>query len=102
MSIQYRQGDVLLVKVQWLPPGAVQERNLERVVLAQGEATGHAHAIASASAVAFSNGGDRYVKALPGAMLVHEEHGAIDLEPGLYRVIRQREYSGWSPAYVND
>ncbi len=27
------------------------------------------------------------------AQLVHEEHATIDLAPGTYQVIRQREYS---------
>ena len=38
-----------------------------------------------------------FVKAKKGAKIVHEEHGTIELEPGLYEVIRQREYDPNAP-----
>lgn len=43
---QFRQGDVLLVRVSNLPAKAtVRARENGRVILAHGEVTGHAHAI---------------------------------------------------------
>ncbi len=105
MGIQYRQGDVLLVKMELaaLPTGAVaQEGNDGRIVLAYGEVTGHAHAIDSAYAKMYQWNGDRLIEVKPGGRLVHEEHNPIDLEPGYYKVIQQREYEPGSFRTVVD
>jgi len=102
MATQYRQGDVLLVKVD---PAGVEKTRLVpreggRIILAYGEVTGHAHAIDAALAELFE-AGDRglYLKIDAACRLTHEEHAAIDLDKGLYRVVRQREYTGvdWRP-----
>jgi hypothetical protein len=64
------------------------------VVLAEGEATGHAHAIADPGALLFEGDGEeRFLELVEAAMLTHEEHETIVLPPGAYRVIRQREYT---------
>ena len=96
----YRQGDILIVPTtedfhgQEVPPD-----NQGRVVLAIGEATGHAHAIHSNKAKLFRSGvgsEERMflkVDGLQAVNLVHEEHAPISLNPGRYCVIRQREYS---------
>lgn len=104
MGKQYRQGDVLLVKVEMdtIPQDAVKEITENRVVLAYGEVTGHAHAIDSALAGLYSWRNDRLLMAKPGATLLHEEHSAIDLEPGIYKVIQQREYEPGSSRPVID
>ena len=94
----YRQGDVLLVPIDKLPgnPGPVQQRDDQRrIVLAEGEATGHAHAIGDARARLYgADLGRRFLKVLAegGVELTHEEHATIRLPRGLYRVIRQREW----------
>jgi hypothetical protein len=96
-----RQGDVLLVPVDSLPKGAVpvDPRN-GRLVLADGEATGHAHVVLephtrllAVGRPRVSSAQTRYlvVEAAP-ATLVHEEHDPITVAPGSYRVVRQREY----------
>lgn len=92
MAEMYRQGDVLLAKVSELPKKAVRQKAEDRIVLAWGETTGHAHAINSSMAELYHHGDERYVVALAGAALVHEEHAAINLTPGVYRVVQQREY----------
>jgi hypothetical protein len=92
MAEMYRQGDVLLTKVSELPKKAVEQKSEGRIVLAWGEVTGHAHAIASDVATLYQLGPDRFVVAQPGAALTHEEHATINLTPGVYRVIQQREY----------
>lgn len=97
-SRQYRQGDVLLKSVENIPAEAVKlEATDERVVLAWGESTGHAHAIKASLAQLFSFAGKTYLEVKPEALLVHEEHSAIALSPGKYEVIIQREYepTGW-------
>ena len=93
----YRQGDILLIPVdrnttkygEQIPPEA------ERVILALGEATGHAHALSAKLAVlyAIANSTDRLLRTKPGALLVHEEHDNIPLPEGDYIVRRQREYT---------
>ena len=87
-----RQGDLLLRKVEKLPK---QARTVKSDVILEGEATGHAHRILDGEIYRFwsqSSGDQLFVKADKGAMLVHEEHASIELVPGIYEVIRQREY----------
>lgn len=94
----YRQGDVLLQGIAAIPAGAVPCKVDGDVILAYGEVTGHAHRLAPETAMPFAKGGawsptaERFIQALEGAELTHEEHGAIKLAPGFYRVIQQREY----------
>lgn len=99
--MQIRQGDVLVVKVSGLPRDLEEiEREGGRIVLAHGEATGHAHAIADPGVRFFRHAatGEQFVRvskqhARGGAMLLHEEHTAHTIPPGSYRAVRQREYS---------
>ena len=92
MQLHYRQGDVLLVKTDVLPEGAEKQHDEDRIVLAWGAVTGHAHAISAAYATRYQWKDDVLVDVKEGAELVHEEHGAISLAPGVYRKIQQREY----------
>ena len=95
----YRQGDVLLVRTDH-PLGDKARpvpREAGRVVLARGEATGHAHTISSPLAELFEERDGRlYLRVSAGAepvRLIHEQHDAIALPPGVYEVRRQREYT---------
>jgi hypothetical protein len=95
----YRQGDVLIVRTEHrlTDTAARVAREGGRLVLARGEATGHAHAIDSTLAEMFDEGDGRlYLHVIDGperVRLIHEQHDAIALPPGLYEVRRQREYS---------
>lgn len=92
----YRQGDVLLIPTPHLPCDAqLLQRDDGRVVLAYGEVTGHAHAIDAPDAELWSLADevDRYLRLRSRARLQHEEHATLVLEPGCYRVVRQREYA---------
>lgn len=83
----------MLLRVASVPAGAERlPRKNGKIILAEGEATGHAHAVASRDAAAFEIGGRRYLVLKDAATVVHEEHAPIDLERGYWRVIRQREY----------
>jgi hypothetical protein len=97
----YRHGDVLVAEVSNIPEGAEKQTHL---VLAEGEATGHAHRIAEAgSAELFQIGGEMYLRVVKStATLIHQEHGPIVLEQGNYRVWRQREYSPREIRVVRD
>lgn len=113
----YRQGDVLIEKISDLPEDVeLEDRDeLNRIVLAHGEVTGHAHAVKENSAKSFISkkvnysGSDSKVRSDitsfsdaerflvvedDGANVVHEEHSTIQLDKGVYKITRQREYAG--------
>ncbi|MGW1742850.1 hypothetical protein ACWCPQ_29045 [Nocardia sp. NPDC001965] len=107
----YRQGDVLIVGVAenevseaaaaWQP---ARRDARGRMVLALGEVTGHAHAVAAPGTLyPEPHRSHTMVLHLPeGGRLVHEEHSAITLPKGWYRVVRQREYVPGSVRIVAD
>lgn len=96
----YRQGDVLITRVDAIPADLpVRARDNGRVILAYGEVTGHAHAIDTAAdplAAIFDspeNDGSFFLRIESATGVVHEEHARIDLAPGAYKVTRQREFT---------
>jgi hypothetical protein len=90
--LAFRQGDVLLAAVEAIPETAAPEPRAGRIVLALGEATGHAHAIEEQDARTFTYEGERFLLTKSRAQLIHEEHAPIEVPPGAYRVVIQREY----------
>jgi hypothetical protein len=99
----YRQGDVLLIQISKLPDDAVEDITpSERIVLAYGEVTGHAHAINSHYATLYNTKEETFLETTLGAELRHEEHGPIALPPGYYRVLKQVEYTPIIPRRVAD
>ncbi len=92
--MMYRQGDVLLRRTdrQLTKRHRRVPRDQGRIVLAYGEATGHAHAIAEPHVELFDLSGERMLQVDAPANLVHEEHDDIALPAGLYEVVQQREY----------
>ena len=90
-----RQGDVLVMPVGSIPRTATEgQRDQGRIVLAYGEITGHSHSIADPSVQILEYEGTRYIHVpQEGAKLKHEEHRAIELAPGDYRVVTQKEYT---------
>lgn len=89
----YRQGDVLIRRVQSLPKQKAQPRLTG--ILAYGEVTGHAHKIEDltrAEVLEIENG--LYLRVgEEGVRIVHEEHAPVALPPGNYEVEIQREYT---------
>ena len=95
MPAVVRQGDVFVVPAT-IPAGAVEvPRDKGRVVLAYGEVTGHAHAITAPTATLLrTTEGERFLRIVDApAPLTHEEHATIEIAPGEYRVITQREWA---------
>ena len=93
-----RQGDVILVPITIIPAGVEPvELDKDRIVLAYGEVTGHAHAIQftpaevvnkairKAQLYAASNG-QRFLEVTEPVSLTHEEHSAHIIPIGLYEV----------------
>lgn len=88
----YRQGDVLILAVDAVPAGLEKEKG--PVILAEGEATGHAHRVKHRRAKMFrGTDGARYLRLPTPATVDHEEHDRIELPAGDYQIVRQREYS---------
>ena len=107
----YRQGDVLIAPLaeSAVPRGALDAASEPRdgrgrLVLALGEVTGHAHAVVGPGRLIreASVFGPMLLQVPEGARVVHEEHAAISLPKGWYRVIRQREYVPGSVRIVAD
>ena len=104
---RYAQGDIVLERVDDQPAtGKLVERDPDgAVVLARGEVTGHRHAFYGGNVVMFRD--DALARDMPAELYVghirvkgetaelrHEEHDAITLPKGTYRVRRQREFDG--------
>lgn len=89
---QKQQGDVLFARIDSLPkdlsPVARKERGF---VLAEGEATGHAHTISDGIRLYQDSTGGLFVHAETTATVVHEEHGPITLEVGFWKIGQVRE-----------
>jgi hypothetical protein len=98
--IQFRQGDVFVIKVAELPKKVKPlQKDKGRTVLEYGEVTGHAHAISDPEVLMFASEDNRRFlvidekKSPKGAQLKHEEHATIDIPAGTYEVRRQHTYS---------
>jgi len=113
---QFRQGDVLLEQlsrqgdllldqfgqlIDLLKYKQLSSRKWP-IILAEGEATGHVHAVASTNCVLWDQGKRRILEVMSPCNVQHEEHCPIVLQPGYYRVIRQREYHPKRPTLVTD
>lgn len=84
----FRQGDVLIRKIDSLPKVKLSE--VINGVLVYGEVTGHAHRIRGGKV--YKHKDNMYLNVGKTATIVHEEHKPIQLDRGYYSVIRQREY----------
>lgn len=96
----YRQGDILIRRVLVLPPAA---QHASDPILAQGEATGHAHRLTGDGTV-FRDPESQalYIQVMTSATVTHPEHGPITLGTGIYEVVRQREYTPEDSRFVSD
>ena len=64
-----------------------------RIILAEGEATGHAHAIRSSGATLLADDDERYLRVIgPGHRSATRSTRRSRSLPGTYRVVIQREY----------
>ena len=93
MVTMYRQGDVLLVATEATPSGKKVKAEAGRLILARGEATGHHHSVSARNATMFDEAGKFLLVVADQATLDHQEHSAIEVAPGAYWVVRQREYT---------
>lgn len=98
--VSLAQGDILFLRVDGVPSEARSVAPVgNRFVLAEGEATGHAHTVPARGTALMevpNEGGVTYltVEELTGGVEVsHQEHASVKLDPGTWKVIRQREYT---------
>jgi hypothetical protein len=90
MPLHYRQGDLLFIQQDTRPKINLIARQSN--VIVAGEATGHAHRLTGGTILEAPDGA-LYLDITQTTQVIHEEHGPIALDPGLWLVVRQREYS---------
>ena len=83
-----QQGDVLIKLIQ--PKEVSKEAvKVNSRTLAEGETTGHSHAVAEGSFTMLLNpfeSGVRFLNAISELVVKHEEHAPVTIKPGNYRV----------------
>ena len=96
---QVRHGDLLIEKIDVLPEGL---KDLKSKIVEEGEATGHFHRLDGNGTVLIDEATADTTKYLDitdmDCRIVHEEHNAIDLPKGVYKVTRQREFDAYEQA----
>jgi hypothetical protein len=91
---QYRQGDVLIEEVPMREIQGTKQPDGQRIVLAQGEVTGHDHAIEADTADWWKDETQQFTVPRKPVAVQHQEHAPIPLkQEQAYRVKGQREYS---------
>lgn len=102
----YRQGDVLIERIESIPTGATKQKRAKAIILAHGEVTGHHHQLQTRDPADWwkqgeiaptlekpaTLAGEIFVTLPEGGIVTHDEHSKIELPAGNYRVTRQREY----------
>lgn len=92
---QIRQGDILLKAVDKTPPAGITAKS--KVVLAEGELTGHMHVLTATEIQEWVEGDKRYVRVLGDRKgeISHEDHDpnpVAVVDVGVtYEVIPQKE-----------
>ena len=94
------QGDILIIPVDDIPSGLPNKNSNDgKIILAEGEITGHNHTILDNSLEgAWVDEKDNVwlqVKELLNTVpsINHQEHDKIDLQPGRkYKIVKQQEY----------
>jgi hypothetical protein len=87
-----QQGDVLLRKIDQLPSGTPKIISTKRMILAEGEVTGHYHGIQEMDSCLMEIDSRVFLDLKNSATLEHQEHGPITLDAGLWEVGRVQEY----------
>ncbi len=96
-----QQGDVLLFTAAKLPEGAVEVKPINgRLILAEGETTGHAHALAlndyPNSKLFKLENGELYLSVVEPVIIYHEEHKPVSIPEGTHRIGIVREVDPFS------
>jgi len=90
----YRHGDLLIKETKSMP---VDSKQLSTKVLAEGETTGHVHEL-TGQVLVYEKQGKKFFDAKETIHLTHQEHKTIQIDPGTYQVIHEREYDAFYDA----
>ena len=90
----YRHGDLLIKETKSMP---VDSKQLSTKVLAEGETTGHVHEL-TGQVLVYEKNGKKFFDAKEIVRLTHQEHKTIQIDPGTYQVIHEREYDAFYDA----
>lgn len=97
MIKQIQHGDVLFKRIPELPGGLVPApRRDGKIIVAEGEATGHSHVIESEKATLWALEKDGvtqlYLEVTEPATVTHDEHKPLPIPKGIYEIGRVKEY----------
>lgn len=86
------QGDVYFTRADKLPEGLIAiEKTKRGYIIAEGEATGHAHVVADTIEF-YEAAGVLYLKTERAVKVRHEKHKPVILNKGIWKAGRVREY----------
>lgn len=100
----HQQGDVLIISVTDLPTKVMKRSFMNnRFVLAEGEVTGHCHALLEPKVgigeklddkieIFQTDDGTIFLKNTAPVEIEHEEHGTATIEPGIWEIGNVKEY----------
>jgi|SRR5208283_1721977 len=90
------QGDVFFTRAKRLPVKAeVKQKSKRGYIIAEGEATGHAHVVDDDIEL-YESGGVLYLRTEKEIQVKHEEHKPVILSKGIWKVGIVREYDPFS------
>jgi len=89
-----QQGDVLITKINKLPKNLVNVKSKRKgYVIAEGEATGHAHVISDIdNCELYEKDGVLFLKTIKPVELKHEEHKPFNIPIGDFEIGIVKEY----------
>jgi len=88
-----RHGDVALIRIPDPADARRVDNEGKRLVLAEGEVTGHAHVLEGD--IKFDTEREPHFITVRGkAVLTHQEHATVEVPEGTWMIVRQREYWG--------
>lgn len=106
----FRQGDLLFLKLEDGPDWFLGCEPRRSIVVAEGEVTGHKHVLQLGERLGIeptelmTDDGLEFFRIVgANGVLTHPEHSTIEMPPGDYKLVRQREYEpGHAPRVVLD
>ena len=101
---QIRQGDVFFELVEEIPADAkpLPRDDQGRVVVLEGEETGHFHAFYGPGVTMYRANEGEYLGVEEKDLLKHDEHDPIEFKKGKYKITRQRQNILGHIRYVQD
>ena len=87
-----QQGDVLLRKLSTLPSGEKKVISRKKLILAEGEVTGHYHEIVESDSELIQIGDKIILSLANSSVLTHQEHNHVTVDAGIWEVGRVQEY----------